>query len=474
VTDQTDNQLLRAYAERRLETAFTELVRRHVDFTYSAAIRMVRDPHLAEDVTQGVFVALAKQAPELLGRATLAGWLHRTAQNIAAQTVRTIERRRARELEAVAMNEVISSAPEASWEQIEPHLDAALGELADSDRDAVLLRYYEKKTATEMAAVLKISDEAAQKRVTRALEKLRDLLSKRGVRATAGALGIVISTNAIQAAPLGLTVTISATALTGTAVTASTLIAATTKTLAMTTLQKTLVTTTIAALTCAGIYEARQAAQWRRQAQALQEQQAPLTEQIEQLQQERNTATNQLANLSAELERAKSNNADLLKLRGEVSLLRRQTNQLAALLQTAEKKAATDPTANNPDNDASQALIRRENYEFAGFASPQSTVKSMFWAGNQGDVQTLLASLSPTLKAQTEAGWTGKTEEEIRAEIIKANSDDIVSGYRVTDVLKVAANEVVLTTYLEGRNREIKLRLVKINDEWKIAGKPGR
>ena len=105
MTDQTDSLLLKAYVERRLEAAFNELVHRHVDLVYSAAIRMVRDPHLAEDVTQGAFIALARQASELVERATLAGWLHRTAQNIAAQTVRTIERRRVREQEAFAMSE---------------------------------------------------------------------------------------------------------------------------------------------------------------------------------------------------------------------------------------------------------------------------------------------------------------------------------------------------------------------------------
>src|SRR6266852_2648997 len=137
----TDQQLLLDYCEHRSEAAFAELVRRHVDFVYSAALRMVCDSHLAEDVTQGVFVAFAQSAAQLTNRRALSGWLHRTAQNIAAQTVRTIERRRAREQEAAAMNELLSEEPETVWEHITPQLDEALGELGETDRDALLLRY---------------------------------------------------------------------------------------------------------------------------------------------------------------------------------------------------------------------------------------------------------------------------------------------------------------------------------------------
>src|ERR1044071_8306163 len=165
MNDQSDAQLLCAYAESRSEAAFSELVRRHVDFVYSAARRMVCDPHLAEDVTQSVFMALAKSAGQLANRPVISGWLHRTTQNIAAQTVRTIERRRAREQEAAAMNELLSTARDTPWDQIAPHLDAALSELNEPDRDALLLRYFERKSAQEMAQTLGISDEAAQKRV---------------------------------------------------------------------------------------------------------------------------------------------------------------------------------------------------------------------------------------------------------------------------------------------------------------------
>jgi RNA polymerase sigma factor (sigma-70 family) len=346
VTEHTDSHLLRTYAERRLEPAFAELVRRHVDFVYSAALRMVHDPHLAEDVTQGVFIALAQQAPQLAARASVAGWLHRTAQNIAAQTVRTIERRRAREQEVVAMNELISSLPEASWEQIEQHLDAALGELSDSDRDAVLLRYFQKKSAAEIAQILGISDQAAQKRLSRAVEKLREFFTKRKLTIGAGGLALLISANAVQSAPAGLAATISAVAVSGTAVTTSTMIAATTKLIVMTTLNKTLLTVAVAALTGAGIYAVRQTAQLRGQVQTLQQRQGPLAEQIQELQNSLADATNRLTGLLAENSQLKtvSHQNELLRLRGEVTRLR------------SDAAEANDPVVK-------QALRRKANVE---------------------------------------------------------------------------------------------------------------
>src|SRR5438552_14906971 len=213
----TDQQLLRDYTEARSEVAFAELVRRHVDFVYSAALRMVRDAHLAEDVTQGVFVALARTAHQLANRPVLSGWLHRTAQNLAAKAVRSDVRRRAREQEAAAMNELLTTEPDAIWERIAPHVDAALGELSETDRDALLLRYFERKSAREMAQTLGTSEEAAQKRVSRAVERLREFFAKRGITVGASGLVVVITANAIQTAPIGLAATISSAALVGVA-----------------------------------------------------------------------------------------------------------------------------------------------------------------------------------------------------------------------------------------------------------------
>jgi RNA polymerase sigma factor (sigma-70 family) len=215
VNTQSDSQLLCAYAEGRSEAAFAELVRRYIDLVHSAAFRMVNDPHLAQDVTQGVFVALAKDAGKLTDHPVLSGWLHRTTRNIAAQTVRTEVRRRNREKEAAAMNEFPDT--DAPWEEIAPHLDAAIAELSEPDRDAVLLRYFENKPAQEMAAILGISAEAAQKRVSRAVERLRENFAKRGITTCAAGLSGIISANAVQTAPAGFGVVVSSAALVTTA-----------------------------------------------------------------------------------------------------------------------------------------------------------------------------------------------------------------------------------------------------------------
>lgn len=205
----TDQQLLASYAETRAEAAFGELVRRHVDLVHSAARRLVVDPHLAEDVTQSVFVALARQAPEVNGRLAagvpLSGWLHLTTRNLAAKVVRAEMRRRDREQEAFAMQTPESEADEAVWSRIAPHLDHALAELPDPDRTALLLRYFERKTAREIGTRLGTSEDAAQKRVSRALDRLRTVFVARGLAVPAASLGGVLTANAVQTAPAALT-----------------------------------------------------------------------------------------------------------------------------------------------------------------------------------------------------------------------------------------------------------------------------
>jgi RNA polymerase sigma factor (sigma-70 family) len=325
----SDGQLLREYAQGGSEPAFTEIVARHMDLVYSAALRQVPSPDLARDVAQCVFTSLARGAQSLSGRfgrdASLAGWLYRCTRNVALNLRRDDHRRQSRERQAMEqLHPIPETAPD--WDRLRPLLDEAMSELNEADHDALVLRYFNNHDLRTVGLALGITDDAAQKRVSRAVERLRECFSRRGVTVGASGFVAVISANAVQAAPVGLAVTISAAAaLAGATVSSATAIVAT-KAITMTPLQKTLVTATVAVLAGAGIYEARQASQLREQNQTLQQQQAPLTEHIQRLQRERDDATNRLAALQAEEARLKSdpNQNELLRLRGEVGLLRRQ------------------------------------------------------------------------------------------------------------------------------------------------------
>ncbi len=199
-----DSQLLRRYVEERSEGAFTELVNRHVNLVYFAALRRVGgDRHLADDVTQSVFADLARKAASLQDRPVLTGWLYTSTRFAAAQAVRSEQRRRTHEQEAHTMNE-LHSAPETDWEQLRPVIDEALDELNDSEREALLLRFFENRPLAEVGARFSLSPDAARMRVDRALDKLRGLLAARGIASTAAALAAVFASQSGLAAPAGL------------------------------------------------------------------------------------------------------------------------------------------------------------------------------------------------------------------------------------------------------------------------------
>ena len=218
-----DAQFLRRYAEEGSEAAFTALVERHVSLVYGAALRRVGgDAHLAKDVAQQVFTALAREAKPLSRRTTLAGWLYTTTRNAAAHAVRTERRRRAREQEAEKMKDHSSDfAANADWEQVRPLLDAALDALNAREREAVLLRFVQGRTFGEVAVALQTTEDAARMRVGRALDKLRDSLGRRGVTSTAGALGAMLAEQAAAAAPSGMAAALSHTAVAASATGAS-------------------------------------------------------------------------------------------------------------------------------------------------------------------------------------------------------------------------------------------------------------
>ena len=212
-----DLNLLREFARNNSEEAFAALVSRHVNLVYSVALRQVRDAHLAEEITQAVFIILVRKADSLGDKTILPGWLCRTARYASANALTIQRRRQNREQEAYmqsTLNEAANKpAHEETWNQIAPLLDGAMGQLGQKDHDALVLRFFENKTFAEVGTTLGASEDAAKMRVNRALEKLRKFFTKRGVSSTTAIIAGTISTNSIQAAPIGLAKTISAVAI---------------------------------------------------------------------------------------------------------------------------------------------------------------------------------------------------------------------------------------------------------------------
>jgi RNA polymerase sigma factor (sigma-70 family) len=342
----SDLNLLAQFTRDHSQDAFTALVNRHVNLVYSAALRQVRSPQLAEEVAQSVFADLARAAGKLKPDTLLTAWLYQVTRRTAIDVVRKESRRQLREQIAVEMNNM--NAHESGtgfqpvWTEIEPLLDDAMATLEETDRSAILLRYFENKNLREVGETLGTTDDTAQKRISRAVERLREFFTKRNVTIGASGLAALISANAVQAAPVGLAATISAAAvLAGTAVHTSTVIAAT-KTIAMTTMQKTIIAALLAAAVGTGIYEACQASRLRNENQSLRQQTAQLKSDNENLS-NRAAQANRSSSLSSERLR------ELLKLRGEVGVLRRQQRELEQAAAAAQLKTSgpTSQTASD-------------------------------------------------------------------------------------------------------------------------------
>ncbi len=475
-----DRQLLRRYAADGSEAAFGELVARHVNLVYSAALRRTGgDAHLAQDAAQLVFTDLARKARSLPENVVLAGWLHRATRYAAAQLLRTERRRAAREQEAVTMNSILSEADsdptrrsptDADWAQIRLLLDAALDELGDDDRDALVLRFFEQRSLAEVGQALGANEDAARKRVTRALEKLRADLVRRGITTTAATLSAAISVNAVQSAPVGLAAALSTTAIAGTTLTAAA--ATATKTIAMTTLQKTLITATLAAAVGTGIYEARQASNARTQAETLRQQQALLNEQIQQLTRERDA----VAASNDEFERLRKERSELLRLRGEINVLRKQASEMANLkeentrLRTAVSTVRGEQATQVPSG--AQADFPKETWAFAGYATPEAALQSWTWAYSRGDKNTMLGSLSPEARGDWETRLANQTDSQLAIDSAKGSSQ--ITGYQILGRKDHSDSEVVLSVSISTSNGqqtpEQRYRLMKTNNEWKFSG----
>lgn len=235
MTDTPDAELLSQFARNGSEDAFAELVRRYVGLVHSVALRHTSSPDHAQDITQAVFIILARKAGSLGRKTVLPGWLYHTARLTAANDRRARARRIHREQEAFMQATQEESPSDSIWREMTPLLDDAMARLSATDRDALVLRYFQNRSLQEVGVALGVKERAAQKRVSRALEKLRKFFSKRGVTLTASLIAAGISANSVHAAPAGLASAVTVGAVKGTTISATitTLVKGTMKTMTL-------------------------------------------------------------------------------------------------------------------------------------------------------------------------------------------------------------------------------------------------
>lgn len=355
-----DQALLREFAEAGSEPAFCQLVERHVNLVYSTARRRLGDVHRAQDVAQQVFVLLARKASRLPARVMLAGWLYRTTCHVASELRRREARHQHRVQQAAAAMNTESS--DDAWHEIEPRLDEAMALLSETDRDAVVLRFFENKSLREVGAALGVSDDAAQKRLSRAVERLRSLLSPRDRPLTGSALVAALAAGAIQSAPTGLATTLAAGALSHALLIPSTSIAL----MSWTSLKPVIAATTILAAGTALVVQTTRL-------NALRQANTELQTRAQQAERTAETARDEAARAA----RAADNDprtTELARLRAELTALRRTQSEAAAenarlreamaqVNRDLQSQPARSETPGDPAPEAMQTLGRaRLNY----------------------------------------------------------------------------------------------------------------
>lgn len=204
-----DQTLVWEYTHTGSERAFSLLVSRHIHLVYSVVLRQVRDAHLAEEVTQDVFILLARKAPSLKPDTIVAGWLCRAARNISANAL-TVQRRRQNREQQAAMESPANESDHRVWTQIEPLLETAMAQLRKKDFDAVVLRFFEARSFQDIGAALDTTEAGAKMRVGRALEKLRQFFAHQGLHLSAADIASAVAAYSVHDAPTSLTISVTA------------------------------------------------------------------------------------------------------------------------------------------------------------------------------------------------------------------------------------------------------------------------
>jgi len=355
----------------------------------------VRQAALAEEVTQAVFLSLAQHSVRLQGRSSLTAWLYETTRNLSINTVRSEERRRRRECEAATMKAIIVDESQATWHQLALHLDEAITQLKGVEREVILWRYFEHKTAEQIGVRLGLGPDAAQKRVARAMDHLRAIFAKRGFTNSAASLAAILSAEAVKAAPAGLAVAA---------------IAAAHGLGASLTTNSTQAKIGIAALVAASVTAPIVLQHLANQ--RLKGEVAVLRQQTAEMETLREDGERLMAEArSSESQRAKEL-AELARLRGELVALKARETKPEAMTKSKTSTKAVPKTADAAHASTGKLLLAGEMRN-VGIADPASAYQTLQWAKMKGDtnvIRNAVAWRDERTRAEAEAVFAGAPE----------------------------------------------------------------
>lgn len=351
----TDAELLGRYAKDRSESAFTELVERHINLVYAAALReMQGDTSFAEEVTQAVFAEAAHKAAALARHPAFVGWLYTSVRYTAANVRRSEQRRRRREQGAHPMNEMNPSGLDDDlWQQLRPVLDDAMHELSETDRAVVALRFFEGRSFKEVGLALNLNENAARMRAERALDKLKFSLNKRGVTSTSTSLAAALGVSAVVCAPPGLAATVATVAVAGAAASTSAGGLTILKIMSMSKLQMAALSAVLVAGIGTPIWQQSRLNRLASRNQALEAQTAEIPSLREEV-----ARLHQLKVDQAELERLRAVENEVVKLRSKANQGSHAQAEVAQLRSDLARQKSSASRQSNPFGGAMSGMMK--------------------------------------------------------------------------------------------------------------------
>lgn len=481
--DVNDIDLLREYADRRSESAFSDLVRRHVNLVYSVALRFTGNFQDAQDVTQAVFIILAQKAKRLGQKTILTGWLYETTRFTAMKLLRTKARQQAREQVAYMQSTLNDAENESIWKQLAPLLEEGMSRLSEKDRTLLALRFFENKSGAETAKLLGVQEWAAHKRLNRAVEKLQKFFLQRGVSSTTAAIAGAMTANSIQAAPpaLAKAATAAALAQSATACGSTFAIIKGLQLMAWTNAKTAIVTTAVVGLATLSVVEHQRQATLLHQNKVLRQQ----VGQISKLETDNQNLSNLLVQANTSEMLAKNQLRDFLQTRAN--------GQGASKLQAEASPANFAPS---PPPKAAGDELPKTSWSNAGFGTPQAALQTRGWAVLNGDrdlfkqslsitddarkfaedalVQMAQASTDPNKAQYIQEILNNKygVEEGLLMPMMAANQTKNYTGYKILSQQSPSADEMVLgveTEMASAPSETETLKLQRFGGDWKVV-----